>query len=99
MAVTFFPTCSSYNYFDARYLMTPSDRHSLLGHGLSFQSDRQGFESLVVLQKIEAPVRDTIPDQGKPVEERNTNELAPGLKGSEALKPFDSDISADDAMR
>ena len=53
----------------------------------------------VVLQKIEAPVRDTIPDQGKPVEERNTNELAPGLKGSEALKPFDSDISADDAMR
>ena len=54
---------------------------------------------MCLLQKIEAPVRDTIPDQGKPVEERNTNELAPGLKGSEALKPFDSDISADDAMR
>ena len=51
------------------------------------------------MQKIEAPVRDTIPDGGKPVEQRNTNELAPGMKDSNALKPFDSDISADDAMR
>lgn len=51
------------------------------------------------MQKIEAPVRDTVPDGGPPVSERTYQELAPGMKGSEALKPLGSDISADDAMR
>lgn len=51
--------------------------------------------------KIEAPVRDTIPDQGKPVEQRNwgQEELNPALKNDQLLKPPGSDISAADAMR
>jgi hypothetical protein len=51
--------------------------------------------------KIEAPVRDSIPDGGKPVSERNwgQEELNPALKADEALKPLGSDISAADAMR
>merc|ERR1712130_140787 len=51
--------------------------------------------------KIEAPVRDSIPDRGKPVSERNwgQEELNPALKADEALKPLGSDISAADAMR
>ena len=38
---------------------------------------------------------------GKPVEQRNwgQEELNPALKEDQALKPFDSDISAADAMR
>lgn len=53
------------------------------------------------LQKIEAPVRDTIPDGGKPVDQRNwgQDDLNPDLKNDQLLKPFDSDISAADAMR
>lgn len=55
----------------------------------------------ISLQKIEAPVRDSIPDGGKPVDQRNwgQEELNPKLKDSPDLKPFDSDISAADAMR
>ena len=51
--------------------------------------------------KIEAPVRDTIPDGGKPVDQRNwgQEDLNPDLKNDQLLKPFDSDISAADAMR
>ena len=53
------------------------------------------------MQKIEAPVRDSVPDGGKPVDQRNwgQEELNPALKNSPDLKPFDSDISAADAMR
>ena len=38
---------------------------------------------------------------GKPVDERNwgQEQLNPALKADQALKPFDSDISAADAMR
>jgi hypothetical protein len=53
------------------------------------------------VQKIEAPVRDTIPDGGKPVDQRNWGQeaLNPELKNDQALKPPGSDISAADAMR
>jgi hypothetical protein len=51
--------------------------------------------------KIEAPVRDSIPDGGKPVDQRNwgQEELNPALKADQKLKPPGSDVSAADAMR
>jgi hypothetical protein len=52
--------------------------------------------------RIEAPVRDTIPDGGKPVSERNwgQEDLNPELRdNTPEWKPPGSDISAADAMR
>jgi hypothetical protein len=51
--------------------------------------------------KIEAPVRDTIPEGGKPVNQRNwgQEQLNPALKEDQDFKPLGSDISAADAMR